>query len=194
MNYATTVAALRERARAGLSLDESIVFLHDAGLPIVHSIKAIHEVFGLPLGEAKHVTAGHPVWAPMAKATQRLHDDLEMYADFIQQTEGNKRDARAQAYRRVITTLFPKLGLEPIPEDWSGVDPVLPLLERMRQEGAVVLVKWDGERTAPGDSGPYSVLVSGARLAGELLRADTHSLEEALARVIFEYALRYWEV
>ncbi|WPB72897.1 hypothetical protein KYC5002_28020 [Archangium violaceum] len=194
MNYATTVAALRERARAGLSLDESIVFLHDAGLPIVHSIKAIHEVFGLPLGEAKHVTAGHPVWAPLAKANQRLHDDLEMYADFIQQTEGNKRDARAQAYRRVITTLFPKLGLAPIPEDWSGVDPVLPLLERMRQEGAVVLVKWDGERTAPGDSGPYTVLVSGARLAGETLRADTHSLEEALARVIFGYALRYWEV
>ncbi|WP_052519327.1 hypothetical protein [Archangium violaceum] len=187
------MATLRERARAGLSLDESIVFLHDAGLPIVHSIKAIHEVFGLPLGEAKHVTAGHPVWAPMAKANRRLHDDLEMYADFIQQTEGNTRDARAQAYRRVITTLFPKLGLEPIPEDWSGVDPVLPLLERMRQEGAVVLVKWDGERTAPGDSGPYTVLVSGARLAGELLRADTHSLEEALARVIFEYALRYWQ-
>jgi hypothetical protein len=194
MNYATTVAALRERARAGLSLDESIVFLHDAGLPIAHSIKAIHEVFGLPLGEAKHVTAGHPVWAPMAEATRQLHDDLEMYADFIQQTEGNRPDVRAQAYRRVLTTLFPKLGLEPIPEDWSGLDPVLPLLERMRQEGAVVLVKWDGERTAPGDSGPYTVLVSGARLAGEPLRADTHSLEEALARVIFGYALRYWEV
>jgi hypothetical protein len=194
MHYATTVAALRERAQAGLSLDESIVFLHEAGLPIVHSIRAIHEVFGLPLGEAKRVTAGHPVWAPIAEAARPLHDDLEMYADFIQQTEGNRPDVRVQAYRRVLTTLFPKLGLEPIPEDWSGVDPVLPLLERMRQEGAVVVVKWDGERTAPGDSGPYTVLVSGARLEGEPLRADTHSLEEALARVIFAYALRYWEV
>jgi hypothetical protein len=29
-HYATTVAALRERARAGLSLNESIIFLHDA--------------------------------------------------------------------------------------------------------------------------------------------------------------------
>ncbi len=76
-HYATTVAALRERVRAGLSLDESIVFLHDAGLPIVHSIRAIHEVFGLPLSEAKHVTAGHPVWAPMAEAARQLHDDLE---------------------------------------------------------------------------------------------------------------------
>jgi hypothetical protein len=195
MDYATIVAALRERARAGLSLDESIVFLHDEGLPIVHSIRAIHEVFGLPLGEAKHVAAGHPVWASVANAAKRLHDDLEMYTDFIQQAEGDRRDARALAYRRVITSFFPRLGLEPIPEDWSGVDPVLPLLERMREEGAVVMVKWDGERTAPGNTGgPYTVLVSGARLAGEYLRADTHSLEEALARVLFEYAVRYWEV
>jgi hypothetical protein len=26
------------------------------------------------------------------------------------------------------------------------------------------------------------------------LRADTHSLEEALARVLFEYAVKFWEV
>ncbi len=97
-----------------------------------------------------------------------------------------------QAYQRLVAGVFQKLGMEPPADDWSGVDPVLPLLERMRQEGAVVVMKLDGERREPDDNGPYTVVVSGSPLSGDFLKAEARSLEEALARVVFEYAVRCW--
>ena len=93
-----------------------------------------------------------------------------------------------QSRRRAVVDVFQKLGLEPPAEDWSGVDPVLPLLERMRQDGAVVLLKWDGERRTQ----PYTVVAAGPPLAGDTLRTDAASLEDALAKVLLEYAARAW--
>jgi len=64
----------------------------------------------------------------------------------------------------------------------------------MREEGAVVVMKLDGERHAPDDNGPYTVVVSGSPLDGSYLRAEMNSLEEALGKVVFEYAVRCWGV
>jgi hypothetical protein len=95
-------------------------------------------------------------------------------------------------YQQLVAKAFASVGMPPPPEDWRGVDPMLPLLERIRQEGAVVVIKLDGERRATDDNGPYTVIVSGAPLAGSYLRAEMHSLEESLAKVVFEYAVRCW--
>jgi len=81
------------------------------------------------------------------------------------------------------------MGLE-IPEDWSGCDPVWPLIERVREEGAVFLIKLDGVRTEPGDGGPYTVLCSGGQLGEDYLRGDFHSLEAGLASVLIGYGER----
>lgn len=94
--------------------------------------------------------------------------------------------------RGQVQAIASALGLPPAPADWTGCDAVLPLLERMRADGAVVVVKLDGERTQPGDNGPYTVLASGRPLAGDFLRTDADSLEDALAYVIVEYAKRCW--
>ncbi len=75
---------------------------------------------------------------------------------------------------------------------WSGIDPVLPMLERMRRDGAVVVVKLDGERTMLDDTGPYTVVVTGAPLGSDFLRVDGRTIEEALAWVIVRYASRVW--
>ena len=83
------------------------------------------------------------------------------------------------------------LGLPALPEDWTGCDAVWPLLERMREEGAVVLVKLDGER-GPGDNGAYTVLASGGGLDGDFVRIDSAVLEEGLATVILGYAEKCW--
>lgn len=179
--HAAVVDALRTRVRAGLSRDGAIRFLHDEDLPIVASIRAIHEVFGLSLDEAKFEVAGHPVWARMAKAAKPLHELLERVADL----ESESPEVRARARRALVAGFLPALGLPPIPEDWSGLDAVRPLLERMRQEGAVVELRWAGEST---------VVASGGLLAGDVLRAEERSLEDALARVLFDYALRFWRV
>ncbi|WP_158626636.1 hypothetical protein [Corallococcus interemptor] len=98
-----------------------------------------------------------------------------------------------QTRKKLLAKVFEKLGMEPPHPDWVGIDPVLSILERIREDGAVVVIKLDGERKSPGDSGPYSVSVLGAPLAGESIRADTQSLEDSLTRVILGYADRFWK-
>lgn len=77
---------------------------------------------------------------------------------------------------------------------WSGPGPVWPLLERMRRDGAVVVVKLDGGRGSPEDNGPYTVLASGGPLDGAHIRTDAETVEAALSYVIVEYARRVWGV
>jgi hypothetical protein len=95
--------------------------------------------------------------------------------------------------RALVPGIARHLGLAEIANDWSGVDPVLPLLDRMRADGAIAIIKLDGERTGPDDGGQYTILASGGPLKGEFLRADTVTLEEGLARVIVGYARKCWQ-
>jgi hypothetical protein len=101
------------------------------------------------------------------------------------------RAARQARLRARIRVLGDFLGIE-IREGWSGCDPVWPLIERIREEGATFLIKLDGERTQSGDSGPYTVLCQGGPLEGDYIRGDFHSLEGGLARVLIGYAERVW--
>jgi hypothetical protein len=94
--------------------------------------------------------------------------------------------------RQAIALVAQHIGIGGIPFDWSGIDAVLPLLERMRIEGAVVLLKLDGERRGPADSPPYTVAVLGSRMNDDPIRYDTTSLEQGLTRIIVEYARRFW--
>ena len=91
--------------------------------------------------------------------------------------------------RRLLPDIASWIGLPTFAEDWSGVDVVFPLLEKMREEGAVVLLKLDGERT----SNPYTAAVSGPILAENFTRTDASTLEGAIAHVIVHYARLRWE-
>lgn len=77
MNYDEVVASLRKEASRGLSVEAAVVILRKAGLTITQSMKVLTEVFGISLGEAKGATAGHAVWADVAKAAKPLHEELE---------------------------------------------------------------------------------------------------------------------
>lgn len=92
-----------------------------------------------------------------------------------------------------VTTIAAHIGLD-VPPDWHGVDAVWSLLEKMRGEGAIVIVKLDGERRAPDDTGPYTVLASGAPLGGDAIRIDARTIEEALIYLICRYASRVWGI
>ena len=96
--------------------------------------------------------------------------------------------------RTHVASVAERLGFAFPGENWSGVDAVWPLLERMREEGAVVLVKLDGERTRPSDAGPYTALASGGPLEDAPLRTDARAVEEALAYVICHYAEKCWGI
>lgn len=92
---------------------------------------------------------------------------------------------------RLIPMVASYLGLSPVSAQWRGIDAVLPILERMRSDGAIVLIKLDGGR-GPSDGGPYTVLASGGPLKGDFVRADVSSIEHGIAKVIVEYARRCW--
>lgn len=82
------------------------------------------------------------------------------------------------------------LNIECIPEDWTGVDAVLPILERMKAEGAVVIIKLDGGR----DRRQYTAVVSGRALGDDYFHIDAETLDEALCHVIMGYANLKWGV
>ncbi len=84
-------------------------------------------------------------------------------------------------------------GADGVPSGgWSGVDAFLPLLERMRAEGAVVVLKLDGLRTGPDDSPPYTVVISGGLLEDDYVTVEAPELAESLARATLDYAERAW--
>jgi hypothetical protein len=93
--------------------------------------------------------------------------------------------------RMQVAAIARSLGYSSVPDDWTGVDIIMPVLEQMRLEGAIVLIKLDGERTAD-DNGPYTAIVTGAILNGHFSRTDGHSIEDALAHVIVGYACLKW--
>lgn len=66
------------------------------------------------------------------------------------------------------------------------VEDFWPLLERMRQEGAVVLLKLDGERSGPG-ARPYTTVVSGGALGAEHVRTDARTVGDALTFAVVSY-------
>ncbi|MFP2895964.1 hypothetical protein [Corallococcus sp. 4LFB] len=81
MNYDTVIASLRQDVQRGLSVEDTVVALHASGLTLIQSIKALVELFGMSLGDAKARAASHPVWTNVAKAAEPLHDELEAYAE-----------------------------------------------------------------------------------------------------------------
>ncbi|MFT4626111.1 MAG: hypothetical protein ACI8PZ_004783 [Myxococcota bacterium] len=90
-----------------------------------------------------------------------------------------------------LLSIASDLGI-PLTPGWQGVDAVWPLVELIRHEGAVVVIKVDGERAGPDDNGPYTAIVTGTRLVGGPIRTDAESVEAALTRVLCEYARRMW--
>ena len=97
------------------------------------------------------------------------------------------------ALKASVADIAKRLGLPLVPTDWSGCDPVWPILEQMGNEGAVVVVKIDGQRTSEDDNGKYTVVLSGGTLKDDFFHTDTATLEEGIAKAILFYAERCWK-
>ncbi|NVB36379.1 hypothetical protein G6O69_00955 [Pseudenhygromyxa sp. WMMC2535] len=96
-----------------------------------------------------------------------------------------------QTDKQLVPDIAALLGVPFVAANWSGVDAVLPILEKMKVEGAVVVFKFDGERGLE-DNGAYTAIASGPPLGEDFLRVDAGTLEEALAYVIVRYAAKRW--
>ncbi len=90
-----------------------------------------------------------------------------------------------------LTQVARHLGQEP-PASWRGCDAFLALLEQMRREGAVVVIKLDGQRTTHSDMKPYTVVISGGGVGEGFTQRHGGSMEEALAGAVLDYAQEAW--
>jgi len=96
---------------------------------------------------------------------------------------------RRKFKRDAVPRVGQAVGIE-IPQDWTIQD-AWPLLDKIRAEGAVILLKLDGLR----ERDFYTVVVSdGGLKSDDVLRTDKGSIEEAIAFAIGSYALRAWEL
>ena len=72
-NYAPQ---LRKLLNSGVGLDEALGQLRESGSSPIKTIKAIYDVRGVSLGEAKLIFSECPAWQDVVQAAEQLHDDM----------------------------------------------------------------------------------------------------------------------
>lgn len=94
----------------------------------------------------------------------------------------------------ILHLIADEVGVSAPSQTWKSLDDFLPFFEKMRQEGAVVLIKFDGERKKGIDTGPYTAAVTGAVMGEDFFRIDSHSLTDALTHMVVHYARLKWKI
>jgi ribosomal protein L7/L12 len=67
---------LRSRLQGGASLEDALASLRQAGATPVGTIKAVREVLGVDLREAKGIFDASPAWRLEAAAGHQLHEEV----------------------------------------------------------------------------------------------------------------------
>jgi len=57
-------------------VEQALIDLKARGFAPIEAIKAIHEIYGLPFGEAKQALAGSTAWAQESTAADHLHANV----------------------------------------------------------------------------------------------------------------------
>src|SRR5689334_22148412 len=73
---------------------------------------------------------------------------------------------------------------------WKDVCSLLQVMDVIAKEGATVVVKFDGERTAD----RYTVIISGGRLGADFYRGDSDDLSNSLEGGIRHYDAKVWRL
>jgi len=97
--------------------------------------------------------------------------------------------------RKKIEKIANKLQIN-LEKEWKGIDAVFPILNKIKDENAVVLIKIDGERNfnTKNESGPFTVLILKGALKDNFIKYELWSLEEAVYKSIIEYNDLFWKL
>lgn len=91
--------------------------------------------------------------------------------------------------KTLVVEMANDLGIKMSKDNLKGIDCFLPLLNRMKEDASVVIIKIDGER----EEDIYTLLISGNKLGqGVLIRSETFDLEGGLSYICIEYAKKVW--
>ena len=84
----------------------------------------------------------------------------------------------------LVADLAAALGVPAVGRRRTGMDALLPLLDRVRQDGATFLVKLDADRGTK----PYTAVVSRSPFDDWVTRRDAATLEESVVFVLARYS------
>ena len=73
MNIVENLKAEKEK---GMSLDNAVQWLCNAGASKVESIATLAKVFAIPIAEAKNVVHEHKAWSKVKRRDEKFHQDL----------------------------------------------------------------------------------------------------------------------
>jgi len=93
-----------------------------------------------------------------------------------------------QTYQVQVQAIARNLGLD-LSSDRKCIDHVMPILERMRMDGSVVVIKLSGRPQAK----PYTTIITGGALGEDFIQMSAATVEEATGRAIVNYARRFWQ-
>ena len=65
-----------QKRDAGMDVDTAISQLRRGGVTITEAIKVIRRVYGVDLGEAKQLVAGHDSWKDISQPWDEIHEEL----------------------------------------------------------------------------------------------------------------------
>jgi len=74
-------------------------------------------------------------------------------------------------------------------EEGNALRSAMPLIDRIRKDGASFLFSADGERA----SNVYTLIISGGPLRNDHIRVETSDLPQGLFKVISEYSNLNWK-
>ncbi|WP_294609424.1 hypothetical protein [uncultured Gilliamella sp.] len=97
--------------------------------------------------------------------------------------------------KQYISNLATSLEICDLHEDWSGIDAILPIIEKIKKEKSVFIIEFDGKRDGVNDNGTYTIFIMGDHLLEKdiLIRTDAYDLNEGLCYVIGTYADIFWQ-
>jgi hypothetical protein len=93
-----------------------------------------------------------------------------------------------ERYRSQVKKISDALNIGII-DDWTGVDSIMPLLQRIQQDGGDVILKLDGHNNP---QKPFLVLFIGGPLNEEYVKERAANFDEAIGRALVNYARRCW--
>lgn len=75
-----------------------------------------------------------------------------------------------------------------ISKSWPGMSEIWPLIEKMKNEGATIVLKLDGQRIPEnGDNGQYTIIAQNGPLGDSMIRGNFEDVDEALCHLIVNY-------
>lgn len=94
-------------------------------------------------------------------------------------------------YKDKFVSLAKFVGLKYSVSDLKGFDCFLPIIDKIKADSSVVILKIDGER----NEDIYTFIISSQRFSdGEYIRMETSDFEVGLSFICVEYAKKMWGV